>query len=412
MGNVGANPYKGPKEAKLEQAIADMDPDEIDTAVTAWEGGRVLLADVETRIEEQARALEADGTFGAPGREAAKAYRMVNAQVAIRKTEMATVATALTEAAAALRVAQAVTLSPVQPPANFDNLASDAPANLFIREQAKQTHHDTSLVARERESQTAIDTLDEKLGLVAEKLREVTGEREPVTDPNGIPTAPTRPTSTLPGPSLLTRPPDLGTGGPGGSNTGGPDLGTVPDQPETPFPGDDTEHGGQPTTPPGVLGPQIPTGPGGSGGPGQSGQGGLGAPAATGLAAGLVSTAASVAAIRRTPGISGLAPGSSTALGRSTTAATRGNLGRPGMVPGQGGTPTRVGTARTGGRALVPGQGATSRGSSGQRGASAVAGTSGRSGRRSDKDQTSEALAYDDEQVWLDDDTNGAAVLD
>lgn len=424
--NVGHNPYKGPQESRLEQVIADISRADIEQGANSWRTGSSELAQVRVELLNQAGQLTRDGAFGEPGIQAAAVFEMIAEQVAKHEEGMEAVAKAIDVAAVALGEAENTTLPIVQPAPNFADLPPDAD-NVWLREQAKEASHKRSLSEREVQSRKAMQQLDEQLNDVARALRELTGVQEP-TRPGPRPT--TTPVHHTPGSSGpgLAPPPQVLTN-PGWPKD--PPQISDPGLPEGWQPGDDDTEGTDPHTPQ-VVTPTAPSpslGPGLFPGPGATSPGsgpGIGVPATTGLAAGVLSTAAVFGGIRRTPPpVTGLAPGATPGqIGRSTTPA-RGNLGRPGLAPGQAAGASRTGGAPTrgaGARPMAPGQAAAGSRAAGRgagggragagRGATPVAGTGGRQGGRDKDDRSREALAFEDQEAWLDDDAHGAGVLD
>ena len=434
----GGGHAAGPQEQKLLQAYS-ANIAALDAAATSWTKGSQLLNVVAQRLEAQAAQLETSfGTNNPTGTEAARRYREVRAEVDKRAGEMTTAANALKHSSAGLTAAQGdydklppVTTNPHAPQTDLERLMD--PGGTLRRAQ-----YDGEVAAREQAAGVALTKLDTHFEKSAEDLRTVAGDRP--TDRSGGGGG-----GDTGGGSPLVRTSGGGTvtPGPSGSPSGGDDGPRHHAVSPGPYDARDDGNPGQPT-PRGTGTVPYGTLAGGTGHYEQNASGGStytpgssatpvsgsGAAAGSALGAGVISGAGAIAASRGgvTPGIRPVAaaPGSSGAIGRSTTTgASRGALGRPGtMVPGQGGAAARA-TGTTAGRgaggrgSMVSGQGQGAgkgggrSGAGGRGGRGAVgAGQGGRAGKKDEKDVTQDHLAFADEESWLDDEGAADAVID
>ena len=443
-GGGGGAGNAGPQERKLIQAFS-ANLETLDASVSSWSGGAAMLQNVARRLGQQADQLET--TFGKDnptGMAAAQRYREVQAKVTKRESEMRTASQALAHTRAGLVAAQddygklpPVTTNPDAPQTDLERLMD--PGGTL-----KKAAYDSERQQREAAASAALARLDTHFEKSAEDLRTVAGDRPtdrssgggggetgggstPLGHRTSSATISGVPTGTGGGDPRHPGPTD-GGGDPGPRDPGPRDPGPTTGGPD--YPG--TTTGGNPGG--GLAGgggnyePAAGTSGGYTGGSTATPTSGSGTAAASAVGAGAVSGAGAIAASRG--GVSGVrpvaAPGTSAgAIGRSSTTASRGAIGRSGsMMPGQGnaartGSAGRAGSAGARG-AMAPGQGqnAKSAGRSGGRSGSGGRGgrgdvAPGQGGRKKDeKDLAQEHLAFADEESWLDDEGATDSVID
>lgn len=444
-GGGGGNPYAGPHELRLRRVL-NARSGTVRTAAGAWRSGALQLDEVARTLWDQAELIKANYE-GDTGTEAAARYLEVRETVLKRQKEMETAEASLLASADAIddaTTAYSNLPGVMSPPGEFTPTGNPIRDTVLRgRHAVEEAGHDISVANREAQARQAMATLDRSFGSSAEQMGEVAGEKPPVYDAPGGPSDAGTQITTGTGPS---RPRTQTLGNPDDDRPDGPPRDEDDPRPDDTDPGtdptDDTDDnvgdvsGGRAIPDPADP---LPSRGGPGGGP-AGGSGALGAGAT--LGAGALSGAGAIAASRGAGApVRPVTAGTSGAIGKSGTPASRGTLGRTVLPPGQQGAPGRsAATGRGAGRGpargqIVPGQQgagaagqAGARGPAGGRGAAGAAGsagstserkaplsaatTGGRQGRRDEDREGREGIVFDDEQSWLDDDSTGDAVID
>lgn len=410
----------GPLERKLYDAVR-ANLGNVATARSDWDAGATKLDEVAKLLEGQAEQLQLSygNTEGSTGYAASQAYLRLAKVVRKRQTEMTNVAEGLGLAGTAVVSGRDSyrALSPL-PLKGSQISTTGTPDAQQAQIDAQDAQRAQAIAQREKAASAALKALDSDYQTAAEKMGAPRPLEVPTTDTSSgssstVGTS-TGTGTTKPRSGVITSIPVDPVRPPTGTTTTTPtETGPEPTLvvPVTEHPGGHLEN---PATNPAPTNPTLTPVNSGSGGSTSIG-GGAGTVAAAGAA--VVSGAGSVLASRGvTP--SGVVPGGSTGqIGKSSTTAARGALGRggTGVLPGQGGTPGQRGAAggRPAARGVVPGANGQTAGRAGGRKAPlAASATGGRGGKRDGDDQGRDHFEYDDSQSWLDDDTTGDAVID
>lgn len=472
---IRTNPYAGPEEQRLRKVL-NANTYQLNQAAQEWNTNAQALQNLERMLVTQGNRIEdaysANGSNGTGGR-AARAFRDVAAMVERRSVEMHKMREALGDAATAVETAQASyrSLPHVSPPFTGDRTGGhtgDTPESLTRRQQAQQdaasadAKHQAEYQEAERQARAALTKLDGDMESATDKMRPVAGLDRTSSPTTGTTTAgpssagvvgstapaPVGGPKPTPAPGVIAQPVPVEPGLAPGPGTPPPSGGQTPPVLQLPgAPGTNPDSGlgggldGDLSGGSDFPGATVPSGAGSAPTPGVSAGGAAGA-----VGAGMIAGGGAIAGLGGAAGGRPVASGRTVALGGQAGArgaGARGALGRTTVAAGQG-TSGRTGAGARGGRTVAAGQGnagrAGARGAAGSRGTAAGAGgqagrkggksgravaaggrkgplsaaaTGGKRGKRDEGEEASrDALAFEDEQTWLDDEQTTDAVLD